>query len=545
MIKLYFATILFCFPFVANADVSSLRTGWHAEFTRIVVSIPKAADWKLGKVEAGYGLRIDGVEGFELSGFFEKIPRQRIISARSIDPATLEIGVGCICNAQVFRWQPDQLVVDIYDGPPARTSPFEVALDDKTEVELPSFIQASLPPPRVTLDSISPLVRREAAPPSLAAFEEAIIGSISQASRQGLLDISDPDMLGAGSSKDSASSTMHPPTKFDSPEFTESEQDSTPPRLGIEVYAGGSFLSQEDADELALNVSAAACWPDEMVDIKSWTDGEDFATNISSHRSRIFGEFDRIDHDAVTDLARAYLYFGFGYEAIQTMSIDSERTTERVALQEIAKLLDGRSLTPNLLSEQRYCPGKVALWGFLAEQKHREGGRTIDHALLVRQFRRLPDHIQMLLGPQLAGQFLLVGEFEYADLVLVPAVTTEMATEFAQVQSAEVASAKGRKNVSHDRLADLVGSEADIHPETLIAFINTGMQQERELDAATFGLLEAARFQYRKTDVASDLAGIHIQALTYDRQFQYAIDVLESSSDLLAADERDLSLIHI
>lgn len=136
MIRVLIFISLSLFPVMAIAETVVLRSGEHADFSRIVVQFSSSVNWSFGRSDNGYELRTDalGTE-FDTSEIFDLIPRTRISEVSSPGPGRLVLAVSCDCSGDVFEIRSGRLVLDIKDGAPDSSSRFEAALPSLAESE--------------------------------------------------------------------------------------------------------------------------------------------------------------------------------------------------------------------------------------------------------------------------------------------------------------------------------------------------------------------------------------------------------------------------
>ena len=137
---------------VANAQTVLVRSGEHADFSRIVVAAGTPGDWVFGRVENGYELRLrtPGVE-FDSSRVFDLIPRTRIVNVSTPGPGRLRLELGCRCSGDAFAMADGRIVIDISDSPPRPGSPFETMLADPAPEPAPE--QSPEPAPAAPAES--------------------------------------------------------------------------------------------------------------------------------------------------------------------------------------------------------------------------------------------------------------------------------------------------------------------------------------------------------------------------------------------------------
>ncbi len=526
------AILLVWLPTFLLAETATLRTGWHPTFTRVVVTMPEGAEWRLGKLPDGYELRIAGVADFDTTGFFARLPRDRINDANG-DGGRLALGIDCDCHATAFVWRPDRLVVDIRNGPAADDNPFEMALDDvstATEKERQTVKLDLLPRPstRPSLSDISPLNEVAKAEPDLRQIEQQILDGLTRAADQGLLSFSAaPTNLSAPAevepvSEPDESSTQDPPIRR-----TEDAGEALG-NSGVRARTSVDVAQRLENILAPIEPRAVSCWPDSHVAISSWATGEEFSREISEIRARIYGEFDRVDHDAVTDLARTYLFYGFGREAAKSLKIDNDKTAERAAIIEMAQIIDDEITGELSLRGQFDCEGDVALWAVLATPADQLKTHA-DPDRLVRHFKTLPEHVQRHLVPRMAERLAVLGEVDSAENLLNGGNGQELATAESVVIAAEIAADRGAIAEAEEALNALAQSDHRITPDALISLIDLQIAQDKTIDPAMFALLETKRFEFRKSAVDRDLAALQIRAELHEKAFVNARRTLQQS----------------
>ncbi len=137
---------LLLFSGVATAQTVVVRSGEHADFSRIVVPVGGLGDWVFGRVEAGYELRLKtpGV-ALDSSRVFDRIPRTRIADVSTPGPGRLRLKLGCKCSGDAFAMADGRIVIDISDTPPRPTSPFETLLPDPVPENAPPALTEGEP----------------------------------------------------------------------------------------------------------------------------------------------------------------------------------------------------------------------------------------------------------------------------------------------------------------------------------------------------------------------------------------------------------------
>lgn len=128
MIRAYVLFLSCVFPAALNAQDIVVRSGEHADFSRLVFQTPEPTDWRFSRVNGGYEFRSDEVDTvFDVSRVFDFIPRSRIQNITSKNGGHLFLRVSCDCHADAFELRAGRIVLDIKDGPPDDNSKFETA----------------------------------------------------------------------------------------------------------------------------------------------------------------------------------------------------------------------------------------------------------------------------------------------------------------------------------------------------------------------------------------------------------------------------------
>ena len=535
------ATILFLWLLVATGALARpvpIRTGEHADFTRVVLTIPTGADWQLGRDPAGYVLRLPVTEGYDTDSFYDLIPSDRIAAVSQIrDKGLLQMAVACACNVDAFLYRPDILVIDVRDGSPAADSPFEAVLDvsDPTFVgqRNPAFavprnpvLPIILPPPDA-VQAVSDPVPAIAASASgqipeavaprlssldedLAELEQAVTQSLARGLSQGLLD--------TGQSRDGAA-----------PMLGQALRDE----LGANGAQAPGIMALTSVDQNAIppdpvvssTQSGRSCLPSDYFDVASWGDDRPFQIQIAEARARLTQEFDRTEESAVIDLARRFVFFGFGREAVQVLDLDGVSSQERRYLIALAAIVDGDPLEPGLFDQQVSCPTPAALWAVLAR---REGSMDadVDRASVMRSFHALPLALQAHLAPQLAERLIAIGDTYGASQALAVTRADPDRPVAAELAETALIHAMGAPEQAVAELAEIASSDPRMTAEAMTEFLRGAVKTKIPVREEDFILADALRFENAQMPVAGDLAEAQVRALLAADRFTAARELM-------------------
>lgn len=129
MIRIIFYIFLSLSPGMLHAETIVVRSGEHADFSRIVLQLSSPVEWVFGRVDGGYELRSDAYDTvFDTSTVFDLIPKTRILAVSSPGPGRLFVSVSCNCAGDAFEIRNGRIVLDIKDGQPDEVSRFETVM---------------------------------------------------------------------------------------------------------------------------------------------------------------------------------------------------------------------------------------------------------------------------------------------------------------------------------------------------------------------------------------------------------------------------------
>ncbi|WP_322891189.1 MULTISPECIES: hypothetical protein [unclassified Yoonia] len=538
--RLVLCTLLLAWlPLGLVAQPVGVQTGEHATFSRVVVRLPAGADWVFGRDPGGYVLRLPVTDGYDLRRFYDLIPNTRI-TAVSQDAAAgeLRLAVSCACNANVFLTSPRFLVIDVADGPADPASPFEQFIDpDIASIQPPETGRGVLPvvfpdDPATGPGRFFPLPLFQGDSPrqplmpvvsdELAALERLVVESLGRGLTTGMLE---PDIAGSGGIID------RPPQV--APDL---------PLPGISVSSGVDPLAVPGAAVPPVASDGTACVPEAFVDLAAWADDRPFGDQIAAKRSGLVQEFDRFDPEVVLGLARTYVHFGFGREAIQTLDLDRAGSVERTYLRLVAQIVDDEPVAFPDLDMQVTCPSSVAFWAFLATPIDRLAENS-NRAAILRTHSNLPPQMQRHLGPRLAERFAAVGDDDAADQALRLARRDAPAAIATRLAAATLATRLGDDTAELDTLTLLAQTEPRITAEAMIRFLTEAARQQTPVPPTEMITADALRFEYAQTPIAADIAAAQIAAHLAVDAFADAIRLFEETEPIFDAARRgDLQL---
>ncbi len=527
----------------------AIQTGEHPTFTRVVLSIPVNAEWRLGRNETGYILRLPTQDGYDLSNFYDLIPRDRIESVvQNADDGELSLRTSCACSADAFLYRPDILVIDIRDGAPEAGSPFELALD-KRSTDIRQIDQNNAEPYNIPSKRFLPLISSpvlgqltEVAMPEpeptiatevtntngetssldddLASLEQSIALSLARGLSQGILE---PD-LGTSDAVSSDNEALTLALGLDG---------ALAPGLRARTSVDQAAIPEDPA--VAVTQSGDTCLSGRHFDVGSWGDERPYAVQISEARAALTQEFDQINQQAVLDLARRFVFFGFGREANQTLEIDGVRSVERHHLATIARIVDDDPVEVGLFDQQVSCQSPVALWAMLA-QKNGAQDAQVDRTSVLRAFKALPFDLQTHLGPRLADRFIAIGDMDGASQAIAVVRADPDPTIDATIAQTDLTRALGQPAEATEVLAELADTDIRMTPQAMAKYLTEAVKNSLPLNDDDFLLADALRFESAQLPVVGELSVAQVRAYIYLGEIVAASALIAEEAAEIGAD---------
>ncbi len=414
MIRLLLLALSLALAHPATAEMARVASGEHADYTRLVIELPAATDWTVGRTAMGYGFAtVQEVQpDYDLDRVWQRIPRTRLQSLR-IDPVSgaLQLALACDCHVVPFSFRPNMVVLDIRNGPAPSDSRFEdpLVLAADPDLQPPSPAPVPAQPMRSTAAGYDwraglrgDLGDRAGAAgdlPSLATgglslepLRDQLLEQISRGAADGVVQM---QMPGAPPALQGNSWGELPWTQIRIGEAA-----------GVEVRSGGQDLPV---------VSASPCVSAESLDLEGWGEGLLPLDLIAQTRGGLYGEFDALSETALERAIRAHLHLGFGAEA--RTYVDMAEPGMDMALlphyRSLSFLVDGELDPQTSFAQMLDCDGPAALWAALARDRLPPGPEVNSEAI-VAAFLALPAHLRHHLGPMLAERLLARDDVEAA-----------------------------------------------------------------------------------------------------------------------------------
>ncbi|WP_372573511.1 hypothetical protein [Ruegeria jejuensis] len=484
-----------------QAEPLVVRSGDHGTFTRLTVGLPTGARWEIDQIGDIARLTLDAPSiTFDISEVFSRIGRNRLKQIeQATEGAPLMLELSCECMVTAFEEGNTLLVLDIRPGRPAVVEKVELPIvfdlleKPEIEFEIPPEIKRTNAP------------HKEAAAP-LVAVEGAVIQSqVDRAIAQGLL---------APTANHRAQSGL------DQLQALQRVLDNQ--TMNIRA----TTVIDRDLDGVVDGISAqlrqTQCLKDDRLDIGKWGDDATYA-GLGEMTLRIYGEFDRLDRDAVRQLAKSQLYLGFGAEAAATLGLDPTSADQVPELTSIAMVIDERPQSaPPVFAGQQACEGLVAFWALLTDQNLSDDA---DVEAVLNGYFALPEHLRGHLGPRAAGYLIEDGMTDMAQIMMRRATPNpDEDTVAARMVQAKLSEVSGNARKEMTQLEEVIRDRSDPPeaPVALIELVETAWENRLGVDEENVMLTAAFAQEFRGSNLGPRLWQAHILALALSGNFDEA-----------------------
>lgn len=532
------------------ADPIPVRSGEHSDFTRLVMPFPDGATWRLENDSRRASIILGGFDdGFDLSNAFSVIPRTRL-NALVATQSRLELQLNCDCDVSGFVEYNGFLVVDISDKvarvSASRKPPDTVSALPNSRFQfgelLWSFDESQFAPPDENpYDDARELGRPGETEPSVRMQDievrrQDILKAFSAAASKGLVEIDDSlSELTGSEPPDSAGSIRSEPMQID--EYPVENVNGN-----IRVTSSRDVQDPETPDPF-VSLAGATCPDPDLLQISAWATEEPVEVQIGRSNRALFDDAGRFNYAEALSRVRIYLYFGFGAEARQLLTMIPNASSDYPELHDLAQYFEyGFVRNPRILHQFPDCNSAFALWGMLAPQTLSEDSLTDTEAAL-RALKALPAHIRYIAAQDLSEILLQRGDLQNGTIAM------RLYEQLPQHDDGEVRVANAvaeslRKNNSESRglLSEVVAEGSNEAPIALIKMIDQLVSQGDAIPSDTLTLTEAYLFEFRGTDLAPSLLRANILAAAQSLLFDSATEVyLENSDDFDDAQKREVA----
>ena len=527
---------------MAQAQALNLRSGDHPTFSRVTIPLPQGQTWRATRTATGVTVTLPGFSrGFSTRDVFSRMRRTRVDAIDTNDD-TLTLRVICECDATAFVSGP-LLVIDVADAGTQLAGPM-IDVGPSTIRPTAATRQAASAQPRSTLPwiggdspfaTVAPVTGALAAPQEtvgspdsselLSEIQANLVRQVANAASAGLLE-----STGGLPTPQPTVPLPTEPEPLDLPDIVKSSS------LNVRITSSMDF--PEGLSNLARDAGAAglACPAEGLFSIADWGDDTGFSAQIGPARDALMDARDQLRPDAVEKLAKLYLYFGFGAEALAVLRLDPHVLSNLPELTALAHIFEhGTVGRGNPLADYTDCPSNAALWATISLQQI-PSGTLIDTNAALRAVNTLPKHLRQIAAPLLSAQLLKYGDAQAAagamrSIERLP----DPLTPKAVLAQADLAIDAGEP--ATQMLQDVVDTNSQQSPEALVKLVNATLAKDEPLSYETATLVEAYAQELRGTEMGSALRRTQVIALSQSQHFDEAFKSLHALEPSLSPDK--------
>ena len=523
------ALFLCCLALPSHALPVVVRSGEHADFSRLVVMLPKGAQWQVEPSEDGYRLETNVEDPeFQLQDVFRLIPRTRVERIqRDIAAGGLLFDTAKGVEMRSFQLRLGGVVLDFYDAP----DPVEAASSSEPPPVPPSYrsvhpvpvgaahldlywgglvadpepsvpeIQDELPlTPRMNDFPLS-VPKIEQTDKRVTAVEERLREELSRAASQGLVEIDMPKL---------PKPVVEEQPSPDAPTL-EVQDEASDPRYQTHDHI--AFKSETSIDQarpsghptLGRTENGLRCASDSLFDLGAWMGDGDASDQIGAGRRAVMGEFDKPNQDEVIKLARTYLAFGFGAESRALLRDMGKPGDARDALMYLADLFDelpAASRSP--FAQMVGCDGYVSVWALLGADPL-PAKEDVNFAAVQRTYLGLSPQLRQTIGPDLVGRLIAMDAPDIARAIR-PALSriTEEDHSALDMVDAQLTLQEGGDDADH-ALAKVVAKDGTHAADALLLLVDDQLSHGQAIDSSTTQNARALAFELKGGPVAYKL----------------------------------------
>lgn len=579
-----FLSFIFCVLAAgASAQGITIRSGAHDGFSRLVFRVPNESDWEMRQTDRGAELRISGYTGdFNLTQIFDFIDRRYIADVDAVEGG-FNIFFSCDCQAEAFAVNGGFVAIDVtetlgqapivnatsFSSPssvaslqfpsPLRTenvtrmsSSLELTRSQPETVELriaTNINATSQSANNINFDALSKPDASNGivATSTLAAAQETLARQVSTAATRGILKSNLEFPIVPIIQQRAQIDT----TVFDNDVASayRSAEVGKGTRSNISVTNSASLKNSADFDNLSFNLLESQCPNENDIDLGSWGQELPPAHRLADLRSRLFTEANRLQNEIAIELAKLYLYYGFGAEAGQVLNLNEDNAQKHPELYEIAELMEfGKVIGGSNLANFAHCANPAALWAILSNDTLDQSASVNVNAAL-RTATALPIHLRRIIIPALSQRLLQLDDVVAASTSLRSLTRTPTPLDGqAELTQAHLQLSDGDVDSAQLTLRHVIQSNEQQSAEALIQLVETSLLKQGSIDGHVATLLEAYSVEMRDSHLAPKLQNMYALALAKSGQFNKAFDVLvriEQHDNSAASADLRSSLIDI
>ncbi len=520
-----------------NAQQAMVRSGEHEGFSRLAVDLRNRVPWEVSGAGKSQKVLFDsGAAGLNVSEAFDRISGNRIVSIDPLkDGSGIQLGLNCDCKLDVFWHGTSMLVIDIRD----QTAPQEARNATRTIVPKTSVlpplgsaaatggqdIAVALTSAHFNLDA--EVFAVQPTPLQRAAIDEArqsIVYGIQKAVILGLVEneITDANLIVLPEEKD-----QH---RLSETEQVDHSVTMNHPQINLDTSTSADLEAILDGSSAVQTATGDPCVASDLLAVGQWGTNGAFSKQIGLARTSLTEEFDRYRPGAALELARLYVFFGFGAEAIQVIESMDVQGAAAEAVIGIAQLIDLERMDGSLFDDQTDCVSDAALWSMLSSGRVTPEEQPNVDAIL-RALIDQPDHLKALLGARVARMLAGANRATAAARVLRILDRQPHNGGDAQIMAqAETDLSTGQVESADLGLKDVVASNGALSSEALVRRIENRLAEGDPVPPELVELAGAYAHEQRDSPVGAEIALAYIGSLAASGQYDRAFEELKEPS---------------
>jgi hypothetical protein len=534
---------LFVSTEVAIAQTLVVRTGEHGDFTRIVTNLPDATTPTV--LPKAYGLEIQFPTKpgeVDVTNVFARIGRNRIANILlHKDERTISVELACKCGFKTTTQDGALLIIDVGENFPIESILDESGKSTSAKPHLESSVGAR----------ILPLIfsRQHGDSHFLQLFDQNIENSMNAHSVEGLSQGTTQEQPKQNSMDSrlsgvdaTLSNAINLATKrgvlkrdqiyADKEEQSEATYHLKPidnVKINIDIDKGAEDLAIDRLTDDDTN-----CLAESDLNISEWSTSQDFSEGLALWHRSLVQDFDKPDPASALALARHYLYFGFGVEAMVALSLAPNHEEGYPVISSLSRIMDqGWDVEDGIFRGMLQCDGPAALWSAMSlEVLPRASG--LNTRSLRRAFEALPRNLKEYIGPRLSMRLSNAGEKITADAILASISENNHETSpYVEMSKAKINHELENQPKAQSHLEEVVRTNSELTPIALIDLVYSKVIQGQAVEEDLVELIGSYVFENRGTKLESDLTRTYALALAYSGQFKAAVNFLISSENVL------------
>lgn len=479
----FLAAILFC-PAWVHAEEMRVVAGAHPGFTRVVIHHGTSPRPNIEKT--GDGIRATAVgrsDRFQTENLFSRIDKRHLASVQSPSPGAIQLLFACECDAEI-KTEAGMSIIDIMP---------KTKIDVETPVLEASTVKADFTLP-IIIGGLT-LSEPAKAPKETEAtlLEAELLRRLSASISGGVL------------SKSSNTAWQS---------------------------ARSEISAQPVAAEIEPEFKEKTCPQPVHLDLSKWAENDEFSSGLARLAPGIVDAAGHDDRKASLALARYYIRFGFGAEALQLLATIDDSGGEVRAARIIASVLDDKAPTQVEFAQfWAGCGPNAALWAVLGSQET-VALPEASYREMVFAFGAFPTPLQKTLGGRFASRLEEVGEKSQA-LTVLRMIETNAKDPDPERDLAAVTIRSPQPPVAPPplELDQIVASESEASLEALIRKTEASLVRKEAIPQETVDLLDSYRFQNRHGTEARHLAELAVRVVASNGEIGSAfhrLDALEN-----------------